>query len=586
MDQPKTKTTNSAPKVMKKSVRNAKGIKQGINKVSEAAVKTKKVKDEIEKQIPDENKYHSPEEYMTGTVSEKTSYAARKVGSKLKKDAKRLAEKEIRKAASRRHAKKNANTSSQTNTTQNPKHNDSGKRTGKSMGFTGKKNTVKKTEKAVKTADNKAKAAKKGIKTSAKTVKKSANSMHKTVAKAKRVSAKTAKAFKLSIKAVKAAVKAVISAAKGLITLISAGGLVVAVVILIIAVILLIISSPFGIFASSTDGETPTIQEVVEEINEEYTSKIDSIIINAGNIDEVIIEGESADAGYAPTNWIDVLGVFSVKATMSEKPNEYMDVLIMDEKKVEELQNVFWAMNIISYEIEEEIVPTPIPTSTPSPDTTAGPEFSPTPEPTPEVIRTLIISMEGDTYEQGAMIYNFSDEQNSVLSELMLPEYLSMFMELCGMDAFNGLTQGQLVHLVNDLPSGELGSVIVEYALSRLGDPYSQGKRGQGSYVDCSYLARWCYQQAGVIHFTAGTAAEQARYCVNNNLSISKSDLQVGDLIFWSFNPNGRFMDITHVGIYAGNGYVIDASSSRGMVVYRPIFGESSIVVCGRPHVK
>ncbi len=87
---------------------------------------------------------------------------------------------------------------------------------------------------------------------------------------------------------------------------------------------------------------------------------------------------------------------------------------------------------------------------------------------------------------------------------------------------------------------------------------------GKGSYVDCSYLARWCYQQAGVIHFTAGTAAEQARYCVNNNLSISKSDLQVGDLIFWSFNPNGRFMDITHVGIYAGNGYVIDASSSRG----------------------
>jgi hypothetical protein len=44
-------------------------------------------------------------------------------------------------------------------------------------------------------------------------------------------------------------------------------------------------------------------------------------------------------------------------------------------------------------------------------------------------------------------------------------------------------------------------------------------------------------------------------------------------------------MNITHVGIYAGSGMVIDASSSRGMVVYRPIFGESNIVVCGRPHV-
>lgn len=30
-------------------------------------------------------------------------------------------------------------------------------------------------------------------------------------------------------------------------------------------------------------------------------------------------------------------------------------------------------------------------------------------------------------------------------------------------------------------------------------------------------------------------------------------------------------MNITHVGIYAGNGMVIDASSSRGMVVYKSI---------------
>ena len=201
-----------------------------------------------------------------------------------------------------------------------------------------------------------------------------------------------------------------------------------------------------------------------------------------------------------------------------------------------------------------------------------------------EVIRTLIITMEGKTYEQGAEICNFTDEQNAVLEELMSPQYISMYMELCGMNTFCGLTPEQLAQLVNDLPSGELGSVIVEYALSRLGDPYSQAKRGQGNYVDCSYLVRWCYQQAGINQFTAGTAAEQARYCVDNSLTIAKSDLQAGDLIFWSFNTNGRFLNITHVGIYAGNGMVIDASSSRGMVVYRPLFGESSIVVCGRPH--
>jgi len=259
----------------------------------------------------------------------------------------------------------------------------------------------------------------------------------------------------------------------------------------------------------------------------------------------------------------------------------------MDDKKIKSLKNIFWDMNSISYEIQEEIVPTPEPTPSPTPNPSATPtdDISPTPEPTPEVIRTLIITMEGKTHEQGAEIYNFNDEQLEILKELMSPQYLVMFMEICGMDSFNGLTPGQLANLINDLPEGELGAVIVEYALTRLGHPYSRTLRGQGNYVDCSYFARWAYQAAGVLHFTAGTAAEQARYCVNNGLTISKSDLQMGDLVFWSFNTNGRFMNITHIGIYAGNGYVIDASSSRGMVVYRELFGAPSIVVCGRPHV-
>ena len=57
----------------------------------------------------------------------------------------------------------------------------------------------------------------------------------------------------------------------------------------------------------------------------------------------------------------------------------------------------------------------------------------------------------------------------------------------------------------------------------------------------------------------------------------------MGDLIFWSFKENGRYKNITHVGIYAGNGMVIDSSSSRGMVVYRELFGRGSIVTIGRP---
>ena len=132
-----------------------------------------------------------------------------------------------------------------------------------------------------------------------------------------------------------------------------------------------------------------------------------------------------------------------------------------------------------------------------------------------------------------------------------------------------------------DLESSEYGKTAVGLAKSRIGDPYSQVFRGRGNYTDCSYLTMWCYRQLGVM--IPGTAAEQARYLAENQLTISKENLQPGDLVFWSYKPNGRFMNITHVGVYAGNGMVVDASYSKGKVVYRNMFDSEKQVLYGRP---
>lgn len=121
---------------------------------------------------------------------------------------------------------------------------------------------------------------------------------------------------------------------------------------------------------------------------------------------------------------------------------------------------------------------------------------------------------------------------------------------------------------------------VVGSALTRLGDPYSQAKAGQDDYTDCSYLSRWCYRELGIE--LPRTAAAQAQYCVKNNLTIDKSELQPGDLIFFSLQKNGRFMDISHVGIYAGNGMMVDASSNYGEVVYREVFNGGQVLY-GRP---
>ena len=124
-------------------------------------------------------------------------------------------------------------------------------------------------------------------------------------------------------------------------------------------------------------------------------------------------------------------------------------------------------------------------------------------------------------------------------------------------------------------------SAVVELAMSRLGDPYSQGMAGQDKYTDCSYLAKWCYSQLGIN--LPRTAAEQAQYCEENGMAVSRENLQPGDLVFFSHGSNGRYKNITHVGIYAGNNMIVDASSSNGQVVYREMLGGQ--VSYGRPGI-
>ncbi len=142
------------------------------------------------------------------------------------------------------------------------------------------------------------------------------------------------------------------------------------------------------------------------------------------------------------------------------------------------------------------------------------------------------------------------------------------------------------VEINPNLRPGETGNAAVNLALTKLGTPYSQARRNQAGYFDCSSFCYWVYSQLGVslIFDGANTAAAQGRYITENNLAVSYADLAPGDLVFYSFESNGRFMNISHMGIYCGDGYIVDASSSRGKVVTRPIYSINRIVLCGRPY--
>ncbi|MCI8836996.1 MAG: peptidoglycan-binding protein [Hungatella sp.] len=105
--------------------------------------------------------------------------------------------------------------------------------------------------------------------------------------------------------------------------------------------------------------------------------------------------------------------------------------------------------------------------------------------------------------------------------------------------------------------SGGAGTLI-SIASSKIGCPYVYGAKGPNSF-DCSGFVYWCLNQAGVrqSYITSSGWRNVGKY----TKITSFNSLQAGDIIVVS----------GHVGIVAGGGTVIDASSSNGRVVHRSL---------------
>ena len=131
--------------------------------------------------------------------------------------------------------------------------------------------------------------------------------------------------------------------------------------------------------------------------------------------------------------------------------------------------------------------------------------------------------------------------------------------------------------------SGALGNGdIVSLALSKVGCRYSQQERdGEGVY-DCSSLVYRLYAQIGITYLSGMCAAEEAQYLESHQMGVTREELMPGDLIFYSYENNGRYKNISHVAIYIGDGKQVHAANKKRGVVCDP-FKESNIGVYARP---
>ncbi len=103
---------------------------------------------------------------------------------------------------------------------------------------------------------------------------------------------------------------------------------------------------------------------------------------------------------------------------------------------------------------------------------------------------------------------------------------------------------------------------FLSVAESKLGKEYTRGAKGPNEF-DCSGFVYWCLKQVGVnqSYMTSYTWRSTTKYTRIENMS----DLKRGDVIVYK----------GHVAICAGNGVMVDASSSNDKVVKRKYTGSS-----------
>ena len=129
--------------------------------------------------------------------------------------------------------------------------------------------------------------------------------------------------------------------------------------------------------------------------------------------------------------------------------------------------------------------------------------------------------------------------------------------------------------------AGTGGQAVADLAMTKIGCRYSQDKRYQEGYYDCSSLVQRLYKEVGIE--LPATAATQGEYCYKNAMIINKKDLKSGDLIFYSYEENGEFRNISHVAIYVGDGKMVHAANPSRGVVLDPL-RTNSVVFYARPY--
>ena len=135
-----------------------------------------------------------------------------------------------------------------------------------------------------------------------------------------------------------------------LLALLGAGG-VVLLPAMVIGAAAAVIGSPMGILFADESGDPNSIHiaEIVAETNADFGTAINDIVSAHPECSETTMEYDYEDSHTWASYWPEVLAVFAVHANL----NSDSDVVVINAAQKQRIQDTFWDMHTITYEVEE-----------------------------------------------------------------------------------------------------------------------------------------------------------------------------------------------------------------------------------------
>lgn len=337
--------------------------------------------------------------------------------------------------------------------------------------------------------------------------------------------------------------------------------------IIIALVVAVIYNSPFSIFFPPLENGD-TVMTVTSQYVAEFNRDINTLVTehkdcDIGKIVYVDYEGTLS----VPSNYYDVMSVYMVKYGVGNTAT------VMDETGKANLKSVFDDMCTYTISTGEEKI-----------KNDEGKKVKK---------KVLYVNVTFKTYYQMETEYSMSEDEINLINSLMSQESMAALGiaggntgTQSGGNKKSSLSQSEIDAITEKIADGKARTAVT-FALSKVGYPYSQPLRNSGTHFDCSSLAYYAWNSAGISIMTGGsnTAAAEAQWCSNNKCTVKEKNLKPGDLIFYSYSNNGRYKNISHVGIYVGDGKIVEAVDEATGVVIQD-YHNGGLVMIGRPDKK